>query len=157
MDKWVLRVDGHPQWHTMDSNWHKVVRLSLRHFGVPDVELFQDDKIVSNKWLSFLRGRKDVVIGPTDGPVRGAGKTIPTEKNPIGFRMGNAEKVYPISILHMVYEDEPKSTYVTRESAEAAIMAAYNKFDGIPVGRWIDQDHFIAMLEDKPRQKVKAR
>jgi hypothetical protein len=151
--KWVLWAGGRHYWSTASDNYHQAMRLALRNFGIPMEELFKDDKIVQNRWMSFIKDRHDGACLLQASPERGAGKTIPNKGEPIGFRMGNAEKVYPMSILHMVYEDEPKSTYVTRESAEAAIKTAI-EWGGLDNKYRRD---LADMLEDKPRQKVKAR
>ena len=156
MDKWVLWAAGNHHWSTASDNYHQAMRLALKHFGVPETELFKDDKIVSNRWMAFIKDRHDGACLIQASPKQGAGKTVTTNKGELtGFRMGNSEKVYPIHILHLVY-DEPaapegsgRSTYVTRGSAEAAINSVY--YSGT---RAMDA---IAMLEDKPRERVKAR
>lgn len=152
MKKYVLWAGGIHHWSTASEDRMVATRMALRHFGIPDSEIMKNDLIVGDRWFRYIQGRHDGATIVQAEPVRGIGKTEP-ERKLIGYRMGKHDKVYPPHIFTPVYE-EPPSTYVTRESAERAISAAFSRYDDFNGGR--GEEDFIALLQDKPKERVKA-
>jgi len=168
MDKWVLWAGGMHHWSTASDNYHQAMRLALKHFGVPETELFKDDKIVSNRWMAFIKDRHDGACLLQASPQRGIGKTVPNEWHEVkgdGFDNGSFARIIIDGKRYSAQEVAKtflaslpkKSDYVTRDSAERAVRAALNKWDNPTLGRWTGPEYFLDMLEDKPRERVKAR
>lgn len=148
MEKWVLHVDGEAKWITASDTMIEGKRRALIYFNAP-FDLSDSDAVVHEKYRDLLYAmtkNHDQIGISLVRPQRGNGKTEP-EKKLIGYRMGSHDKVYPLHIFHPVYEEEP-STYVTRESAIAALAEFYNR--GLPMAE------AVAMLEAKPKERVKA-